>query len=950
MKTYDPEAPPRAAPTAAPTAAPIPTPAIAPSPSRSPAAPAAMPLPAPKPPADRLRPSALARLLASRPARAPADALRRKLLLGLPGGLALASPLGFVACGGSDQPGLSDNGAPDDGGPPGPLGSASTTITVQLPAALAASAGALQVVSATGTAPVHDGSATVMLLGDGPQLVSVIGADGLTRLLGWGGADQPPVSLQSTAAVLLHFGLGLPFLGAGARDELRRRLQTLPAVAVFGERIGAELQADAKALTAMNAGIAAGFEQAADAVLPAGIAAAAARRRPLGLAVEPAVDQSGLQVVQGDALNSVFVDNAYVRRAVVVVNREAWVDDAGTEHLEPDAPVQVGEAAALPLPTSVDSVANVVGGWANEYYAPDDPNSFFRSVSDTVTLDIAPADARRTRYNVVVLTAGALVPADAAEFARLPASQKAYVTGLDLDRNLILQMLLQDLLAPLFFEFLSSRIGAAGKNATEAQKADAEVLRAFAGLMLTTLQTRLPDVAQKLSAGSLDAWGAFKLILKACTVDPDTGEVSPVLGEFLSQGAQLCADALADVGLRSRMLEIATGFQLGNKNVLGFIPALNILSKFDMVLGKAALLRIVADSLRSSRMVCWSVVATRANVRLTPNPLKVDKTAVPYPIKAEIVDNDNDDYGNEKGSWRFDWVCTARHGDLFKPLLAGADEREMNRFSTSNLNASCDYVARVLPDADAAAETITVQAWFEPVGSSQPAVLVGQASCTLQFKQEFSLSLSPLSGSLPADIDMPLQAFFDQKLPAGATVDWTWTHGGAGRLVGPLANADPSASEVTLQTGSDDGTATVTVKAKVNIPSINGALPRSASTATVNASYPIKKGLKTVTFECGGGVFACGPTCGVTDYTAFIVPKIPGAIGYSGTFSEFGYGPCNRSVSWNSILGDGGGCSFPITGHPFSAGIDAPAWAVWIGFGGPLTGPGKFVATITLPA
>ena len=80
------------------------------------------------------------------------------------------------------------------------------------------------------------------------------------------------------------------------------------------------------------------------------------------------------------------------------------------------------------------------------------------------------------------------------------------------------------------------------------------------------------------------------------------------------------------------------------------------------------------------------------------------------------------------------------------------------------------------------------------------------------------------------------------------------------------------------------------------------------------------------------------------------MPRIAGALSYKGTFSEFGYGPCNRTITWNSEVGDGGGCNFPVTYHPRSQWDKAPAWAVWIGFGGPLTGPGKFVATITLPA
>ena len=37
----------------------------------------------------------------------------------------------------------------------------------------------------------------------------------------------------------------------------------------------------------------------------------------------------------------------------------------------------------------------------------------------------------------------------------------------------------------------------------------------------------------------------------------------------------------------------------------------------------------------------------------------------------------------EKGSFRFDWVCTGQYGDLFKPDTGGGTP-ESNHFSTSN--------------------------------------------------------------------------------------------------------------------------------------------------------------------------------------------------------------------------------------------------------------------------
>ena len=771
--------------------------------------------------------------------------LRRKLLLSLPGGLALATPFALIGCGGGDDASTDTTTPPPGGGivitdPPGPLTATTMSVQIQLPDAIAAAAGALRVSTSTGTANVSANSADVAVIADGPQLVSVIDANGNIVALGWAGKNQPAITPQSTAAVLLTFGLGLPFLGNGARDSLRTRLQTQPAVATFGDRIAAELLANPKALSSMSAGIVDGFVQATDALLPAAaVEGSNGRMRALGLVIEPGTEQSGLQVVQGETLNTFFVDNAYMRRAVVILNREGYVDSAGADHPDPATPVQVGEVMDLPLPAAIDSVANVVvGGWANEYYAPDDPNGFWRSVTDPVTLEITPSDAKRTRYSVVVLTAGKLPPTDAAQFARLPASQQAYITGLDLNKNLVLQMLLLDFLAPMFFEFLSSRIGAGGKKPVgAAAEADAAVLKAFAAQMLSILQNRVPDLTQKLTDGSIDGWTAFKTILKACTVDPATGEVSPLLQEFLTQGALLCAKALADAGLRSRMLEVATGFQFGNNNVLGILPVLKIIGIFDTVLGKLAQLRIVRDFERSSRMVSWRVAATKAKVVLRPDPVVVNDT-VPVPVKVEIVDNDNDAYGVEKGSFRFDWVCTGLYGDLLKRNGVAGAPQEKNKFSTSNANPTTDYLARTMDD-NAGPEKITVTAYFEPIGSSQPAELIGTASATLQFKKAFSLKITPVTTDLNVNSSIGVTATLNEELPDNADARFEFSMASGGGTIGLTGtDSDTRHAYVEYRSPADETTAAVECVAVIRTGG------REIRTDPVRATIQVKKGLE----------------------------------------------------------------------------------------------------------
>ena len=86
--------------------------------------------------------------------------------------------------------------------------------------------------------------------------------------------------------------------------------------------------------------------------------------------------------------------------------------------------------------------------------------------------------------------------------------------------------------------------------------------------------------------------------------------------------------------------------------------------------------------------------------------------------------------------------------------------------------------------------------------------------------------------------------------------------------------------------------------------------------------------------------------CGVSEYTAFIVPRLANAIGYKAVLSGYAYPSCNRTVSWTGPKVDGGGCNFPVSYHPHTSAGATNLWAVWIGFGGALSG--KCVVTITL--
>lgn len=213
-------------------------------------------------------------------------------------------------------------------------------------------------------------------------------------------------------------------------------------------------------------------------------------------------------------------------------------------------------------------------------------------------------------------------------------------------------------------------------------------------------------------------------------------------------------------------------------------------------------------------------------------------------------------------------------------------------------------------------------------------------SCTPRFSIEI-LSVPP---EVPTDNTLGVTAHIKEAVPAGSTITWIWSHSGAGSI-GTASNGAPN-TNVVFNSGPTEGRATFTVSATIVAPGAGTVRLRP-----VTRSTQVKRGLRQIVMEARGGTFACSDprACGVSEYSAFIVPRLSKATGYSAVLSGFAYPPCNRTVVWSSPVRDGGNCNFPVTYHPHNSMGATDAWAVWVGFGGPFGGGSeKCVVTITL--
>lgn len=295
----------------------------------------------------------------------------------------------------------------------------------------------------------------------------------------------------------------------------------------------------------------------------------------------------------------------------------------------------------------------------------------------------------------------------------------------------------------------------------------------------------------------------------------------------------------------------------------------------------------------------------------------------------------------------YDWICPSQHGTLQSGGVTTSIAEP--KVTSGQPNATYRLAAN---SRGGETENISVEVFLRVVDASTGAVSrrnIATTQAVAKVRSEFNLSISPPGPvDLPSDTSVMVTGLVKETLPASATVAWEWTHSGTGSIGSPVIDNVPGDSAVSFDTGAADGTATVSVRATVTLPATATTPLRTVVTDAVSTTLKVKRGLRQIVMEVSGGVFGCNDplACGVSSYTAFIVPKLAKATQYSAVLSGYAFPGCNRTVVWNGTKGDGGGCNFPVTYHPHSSAGPTNQWAVWIGFGGPFSG--KCVVTITL--
>jgi hypothetical protein len=564
----------------------------------------------------------------------PVSLLRRRLLCSLPSGLALASPLALVSCGGGDSeaPPASAEVDPDDQAVrevvarlPAFTRTAQVT-NVVLPPGSGIELSQTHLVTANNVSQVAaDGTAGAVLLNGAPQMAYLFDAAGRLLLMG---IVEPGASTRidahTTAEALILLASEVALAGDVPELALREALRTHAIVEPVQQAVEAALGRNG--IDDADVSLAQAVEDVLRAMrrLPPRGQSRAARERALGVRPLPDTARSGITVEPAPDYNTVQLRNAFRRRTHAWVSRIGYFDADGNPVQLP-VPEPVKDFALKPTTAlSFDNVVIYVGDLVAELAADIgviDPyqsgNGFWAPVTSApLALTMTPAEAQVSVYQARVVGVGytdglAMTDAQAAKLEEL--------LGETLWEDIVLP-LVKTVILPL----ISNRISTTYKSDFKSLTNSLLLAATFDMAKLEVSGKYFPETVKALRAGDADTllgsfWkeffgsGVFKKLLETAlkaTIAATPIDVLPAIRD--SNGTLMGVNLLPQADLIKA-------------NVDKLSAALTKLSRVVMAV-KAALTvgdyaAMAKDWLASSRVESFDINVTKARIALTPNPL-----------------------------------------------------------------------------------------------------------------------------------------------------------------------------------------------------------------------------------------------------------------------------------------------------------------------------------------
>jgi hypothetical protein len=830
---------------------------------------------------------------------------RRHLVLGTLCGV----PLALSGCGGggSDEPLAEDDGVLPDGRADGvPVGKVAAR--VQWPSGFTPPAGELRLKTALGEAVLVADAASVDAFIGGPQLTSVRAADGKVLLWGWVGEGEPPISADTTAAVLLHQLLQMAAMPAGASTALRAQLPAWAPTQTLAARVADALRADAAAVDTLAPAITQAIDAAVQALIAStggaarrAAAATAGRARAAGVIASPQGMNSGIELVQADALDTIYFQNDFCRRAVVFINRVGYATDAGGTTVNR----KEGTVIEVPLPKAFDSFANTISAGIEEYYGGVVPGvqtqgSLFRSVTEQQALEAPPEGYDRAVFKAVALMVSDRPGPDANLLDELSASQREYIEGVNL-RNLKLRFILEDFLAPFVFD----AIGAALKI-PESSKWWVTSLQELASGLFDVLRGEMPTELERVLSYQMSVGDFASALFGRLRLTSFAGKV---FSEAFKHAAKLALAAPS--GGPNEALRFA--FAQGADDFMRNVPVLQYLDYTDKILKVLHAGRLNLDVDRSVGWLGYDIETTRTRVTLTPESGEVAPQGR-LTLTATVV-------GASDPNAVFTYIFTAQGGP--GRLIGAVSEGK----TVTQSEATIDYLADT-SSTDSPPETVQVEVWQGGLNNPNR-TKIGTARCTVKLTKPYSLQVTPANGKLRPNGAIGMIAGMRQALPDDAVVNYSWSASRGSINDSDQATTPPRLSSARFTAPDSEGTARVTVTATVAWSSNGGGLVRCDP---VDVDFEITRAAKTIEFRCFtdsiAETFANAdgtPYCNVTHVTW--VPEVAGAASYATrqTGCTDPYGCSYLSRSWTpqshydigkrggmwyfGMGGDSGGCA-----------------------------------------
>ena len=822
------------------------------------------------------------------------DLRRRRLLLGVPGGLLAASPFALVACGGGgdDASGTGTDSGSGSGGPSPEVAAlaarlpaltyTSVAAKVVLPMGTGVAVASTNLVTPRNVSEVKsDGSAGIVTVQDAPQMAYVFDAAGRLLLMSVVETGvRTTVDSRGTAEALLLLSSEAALQNTAIGIAMRRALADPRFDSVVEPvRLAVEAAAGRNGIDPGDTALASAIK-ASTLMLRAAASTAPTRkpRRREALTVTPNDTQSGVTVLQTDDFNTIQLVNRYRRRTHVYVSNAGSYDAAGV--LTPPLPPVAEADFALNTTTalSFDNIVAAVGDAVAEFFADLGFLGEYESgsvalqpvTSAPVTLPFTPAGAQAVKHTVRVIGLGGSHAGSLSD-----AENAAYDA-------LLWETLIEDIAKPfartLLIPFLSER-------------APDTLGPQFSQGTWQLVLTGFTDISSIAVGGEF-----FPMTLSALK----SGEFKLAIGNFLSEFfSSNTFQALYERGFRAYMERVGQSFdvrgadgsligvnlvrdeELVARNVASLQAALGKLTRIIQAIKVGALIGDYAaighDLLSSDVATEFTVTATQAKVKLTPSPLLVDAltgVAGKGVITASIT---GVDASVSADSIFLEWKNTARYGSLFQTGGTGVDA-----FESPLTKPTQEYFPTGVEDNPDTPDTITVTAFYRnPTTAAR--FEMGRATVAVQFKREFNIVVSPASADVASDHDAFLTGLLKESLPDGATIVWTWSHGGVGSLGNVPPDANLQNSSVVFHAGSAEGAATATVSAVISLPAAGGRPARTFNVAPQTARLQVKRGIRTVTVTGSWttDTFTFPNGSGGTGYSVIAFAVVPKVAGFS---------------------------------------------------------------------